>query len=78
MHENQINICCIQESHLKESMSFTVRGYQTFRSDRSGRTKGGVVTLVGNNISAIETNRYMEDAEFIGVKIKTKHLSFTL
>ena len=76
MHENQINICCIQESHLKDSMSFTVRGYQTFRSDRSGRTKGGVVTLVRNNISAIETNRYMEEAEFIGVKIKTKTSEF--
>ena len=72
MHENQINICCIKEFHLKELMSFKVRGYQTFRSDCRGRTKGGVVTLVRNNISATETNRYMEEAEFIGVKIKTK------
>ena len=30
---------------------------------------GGVVTLVRNNISAIETNRYMEETEFIELHV---------
>ena len=32
----------------------------------------GVVTLVRNNIGVGKTNRYMEEAEFIGITIKTK------
>ena len=33
LHENSINICCIQETHLQEGKPFKVRGYQVFRSD---------------------------------------------
>ncbi|KAK7113996.1 hypothetical protein V1264_000134 [Littorina saxatilis] len=71
LYENSINICCIQETHLQEGKPFKIRGYQVFRSDRQGRKKGGVMTLVRNNINASETNRYMEEAEYIEVKITT-------
>ncbi|CAG2245306.1 unnamed protein product [Mytilus edulis] len=40
LHENNVNICCIQETHLQEGKSFKVRGYQVFRSDRKERKKG--------------------------------------
>ena len=49
-----------------------------FQSDREGRRTGGVLTLVRNNIDARETKRYMEEAEYLAVKINTKDRSFTV
>ena len=72
LHQNNINICCIQETHLQKGKPFKIRGYQIFRSDRVGRKKGGVMTLVRNNLNASETKRYMEEAEYIEVKVTTK------
>lgn len=72
LHQNSISICCIQETHLQEGKPFKIRGYQVFRSDRVGRKKGGVMTLVRNNLNASETKRYMEEAEYIEVKVTTK------
>ena len=72
LYENNINICCIQETHLQEGNLFKIRGYQVFRSDRQGRKKGGVMTLVRNNLCASETKRYMEEAEYIHLKVTFK------
>jgi hypothetical protein len=36
-----------------------------FRSDRKERKKGGVMTLVRNNINARETKQYLEEAEYL-------------
>ncbi|PVD38981.1 hypothetical protein C0Q70_01606 [Pomacea canaliculata] len=69
LYQNSINICCIQETHLQKEKPFKIRGYQTFRSDRQGRKKGGVLTLVRNNMNASETKRYMDEAEYIEVKV---------
>jgi len=46
--ENNITIYCIQETHLQPKKSFKVKGYQCFRSDRIGRSNGGILTLVRN------------------------------
>ena len=63
-------MACIQETHLNTNHRFSVRGYQTFRLDREGRHKGGVLILVRNNIAAsdfkVDTN---QQAEIHGVKI---------
>ena len=75
LHQNNISICCIQETHLQEGKPFKIRGYQAFRSDRKGRRKGGVMTLVRNNICARETERFMEEAEYIQIKITTNNRS---
>nr|KAG5710141.1 hypothetical protein BaRGS_006660 [Batillaria attramentaria] len=72
LQQNDINICCLQETHLQEGKSFKIRGYQAFRSDRQGRNKGGVLTLVRNNINASQTKTFMEEAEYVEVKIRTK------
>ena len=80
LHENNIHICCLQETHLQEkeendktkTREFKVRGYQIFPSGRRGKTKGGVMTLVRNNLTASETKRYMDEAEYIQVKITLK------
>ena len=77
LHKNSINICCIQETHL-HGQPFKIRGYQVFRSDRQGRTKGGVLTLVRNNLNASESRRYMEEAEYIEVKVTSKDSSINV
>ena len=70
LHEKNITVCCIQETHLQCEKTFKVRGYQCFRSDRSDRRKGGVLTLVRNNIHACETDVHMEGAEYQVVRAK--------
>ena len=35
LHEVNINISCIQETHLQLNKSFKVRGYQCFRSEQT-------------------------------------------
>ena len=63
-----MNICCIEETHLQEDKPFKIRGYQVFRSDRKERKKGGVMTLVRNNINALETKQFMDEAEYLEIK----------
>jgi hypothetical protein len=45
---------------------FKIRRHQVFRSDREERKKGGVRTLVRNNINVSETKQYMEEAVDFG------------
>ena len=53
LKRESIDICCIQETHLKKDKSFKMRGYQCIRTDRGGeRKKGGVLTLVKSHINA--------------------------
>ena len=70
LHADNIDVACIQETHLSCNYRFSIRGYQTFRMDREGRSKGGVLILVKNSIPAIgfqvDTNH---QAEIHGVKI---------
>ena len=51
LHEENISICCIQETHLQPNKFSKVSGHQCFRSDRTDKSKG-VLTIVRNNISA--------------------------
>ena len=64
MEKEKIDIVCVQETHLNVSHRFQVRGYETFRVDREGRHKGGVLMLVRNSIAAqdfkIDTNQQAE------------------
>ena len=36
MNKENIDICCIQETHLLKDKTFKVRGYKCFRTDRGG------------------------------------------
>ena len=36
MNKENIDICCIQETHLQKNKTFKARGYQCFRTDRGG------------------------------------------
>jgi hypothetical protein len=71
MHHNAINICCIQETHLQDGKPFKIRGYQVFRNDRQGRKKGGVMTLIRNNINASEIKRWTGKTEYTQTWITT-------
>ena len=67
-----IDVCCIQETHLSSSHLFFIRGYEVFRQDRAKRPKGGLLTLVRNNIPAAEIQRSGQadlDTEYLGVKL---------
>ena len=73
LKKESIDICCIQETHLKKDKTFTMRGYQCIRTDRAGdRNKGGVLTLVKSNINAYLSGSSTDSAEYQVVKIKTK------
>ena len=50
LHKNEIDVACIQETHLNNNLRFSIRGYTCLRQDRENRTKGGILTLVKNNI----------------------------
>ena len=54
LHAENIDVACIQETHLNTNHRFTIRGYQTFKMNREGRHKGGVLILVRNSIAATE------------------------
>ena len=36
MNKENIDICCIQGTHLQKDKTFKVKGYQCFRTDRGG------------------------------------------
>ena len=70
LYEEDIDIACIQETHLTENLRFTVRGYQTYRLDRENRHKGGVLVLVRNNIPATQIKVDTDNqSEITGVEI---------
>ena len=75
----KIDIACLQETHLKVGSRFTIRGYQTFSMPREGRTKGGVLILVRNEIPATEfkldTN---QQTEIHGIKFTVDNTDITL
>ena len=70
LKENSIDVCTIQESHLTTNHRFFIRGFEIYRQDRKNRPKGGIVTLVRNNIPSIEVQRSGDnDTEFLGVEL---------
>ena len=67
LSEEKIDIACIQETHLTDTIRFSTRGYQIFRYDRIGRSKGGVMMLIKNDYPAevknLNTNDHSEIQE---------------
>ena len=52
METNNVDICCIQETHLSKDKVFKLHGWQpAIRTDREDRHKGGIMTLVRNKIN---------------------------
>ena len=64
-----MDVCCFQETHLKNGQGFSVRGCESIRHDRQKRKNGGNLTLVRNNIPSPELHRSTGDTEFVGVEL---------
>ena len=80
LHKENIQVACLQETHLTPKMRFSVRGYQCVsRKDRPNRHKGGILILVSNNIPAkeitIDTN---EESEISGVTLHLPNKTLTI
>ena len=79
LHAENIDVACIQETHLNTNHRFTIRGYQTLKMNREGRHKGGVLILVKNSIAAkdfqVDTNG---EAEIHSVKITVDNSVLTI
>ena len=71
LKHNNVDVCCIQETHMKKDQRFHVRGYEPFKRPRETGPKGGILTLVKNTYPAIEIHRSTdtEDTEVLGVKL---------
>ena len=79
LHKEDIDVTCIQETHLNTNHRFTIRGYQTCRLNREGRHKGGVLILVWNNTAAsnstLDTN---QQAEIQGANITVDNSAISI
>ena len=66
LRKNKVDILCPQETHLTDNHRVFVRGYELSRHDRTARHKGGVLTLVTNNVPPVEAHRSGDDGtEFV-------------
>ena len=73
LRENNIDVACLQETHLCEKRKFFIRGYDTFRRDRPNGQRGGVITLVKHGTAATLTSQTETgQLEFITVRIITQ------
>lgn len=68
MQSQNIDIACLQETHLNPNMRCTIKGFQCFRKDRENRPKGGVAIFVKLNIPASEIQTNYEE-EIIGISL---------
>ena len=79
LRAEDIDIACLQETHLNPNHRFIVRGYRTFRMDREGRHEGGILTLVRNDFPAtgfqVDTNH---QAEIQGVRVTVDGSDITI
>ena len=68
--KHNMDVCCIQETHLSPNHRFSVRGFYTFRRDRKHGPKGGLLILMKNIYPAAEIHRSGEEnTEIIGIKL---------
>ena len=67
------DVVCLTETKLKEGLHLrSIEGYNTWRKDRKGKSGGGVLILVKDNILVEEVEFGDEIAEVICIVIKTK------
>ena len=70
--KENIDICCIQETHLQKDKTFKARGYQCFRTDGGGdRRKGGIITLIKSTINAYMSSSSNDGAEQHTITVNT-------
>ena len=78
LKKKSIDICCIQETHIKRDKTFTMREYQCIRTNRAeDRNNGGVLTLVKSNINAYLGVAQQTPLDTKLSKLKQKRKKFT-
>ena len=81
LRKEDIDVACIQETHLNPDRRFNIRGYETLRHDRIGRQKGGVLILVKNTLLPIQNKFIVEtnqQSEIQGVQISLTNQDLTI
>ena len=70
LKQEDIDVACIQETHLKENLRLNMRSYQVVRQDRTDRIKGGVLILIKNSLPYQEIIVDTENqAEIQGIQV---------
>ena len=70
LHEKEIDVACIQETHLNNNLRFSIRGYTCIRQDRENRPKGGILTLIKNDIPTTDIALPSStESEIMGTKL---------
>jgi len=68
---NMYHVLCLQETFLKPGKHFSVAGYNVIRKDRTDGRKGGLLTLVREDLCYTVVNDVTE-LECIVVKVRVK------
>lgn len=67
------DIISVNETNLEKDTPFYLKGYNIYRNDRVGRTGGGVLLAVKENIKSRELfNNTIENSEIVAIEIETK------
>lgn len=78
LKDEDIDVACIQETHLNPEHAFRIRGYETLKLDREGH-KGGVIILIRLNIPIHEVKVTTgQNAEILGADIYFKQTPIRL
>lgn len=80
LHKEKIHIALISETHLKERKKFNISNYNTIRTDRTNRPKGGTAIIIRNDINFSSTPiSGLNQLEATAIKIKlTQNRSVTI
>ena len=76
INRDKYDVICLQETFLKPEKNFAVSGYSIIRQDRKENNKGGVLTMVKENLKYVlcgssESNSQIDSCiEYIQVDIK--------
>jgi hypothetical protein len=67
------DVISVNETNLEKDTPFFLKGYNIFRNDRVGRSGGGVLLAVKENIkSRVIYNQTIDDNEIVAIEIETK------
>ncbi|CAC5403317.1 unnamed protein product [Mytilus coruscus] len=79
LHENNVNICCIAETHLQEGNLLKSEDTKFSGVKKKERKKERrCLVLIRNNINAREIKTYMEEAEYFEIKVTIGQSSYKI
>lgn len=70
--QNDFDIACVQETHLRPGLNYNLTGYKVMRRDRDKNVGGGVAIIIKNYITILQVKTFPND-EAIQIDIKIKN-----